>query len=127
MTIAATDVMVGRGIDIAMQLYAEAWDIAPLCYHLAYIQLAARGVPAVVRRADTLTAEFFEAAATPAMGRFLSVNGEAFAAWRAEEPRPDIPVTAPEPPARPPAHRRGQRKTPETSPDQGNLFGDREP
>jgi len=84
MVIAAADVMAGRGVRIGTQLFAEAWDVASLCYHLAYIQISARGIPAIVRRANSLSMEIFESAATPAMHVFLAHNEAAFQAWRAD-------------------------------------------
>jgi hypothetical protein len=87
MVIAAADVMVARGVDIETQLFAEAWDVSSLCYHMAYIQIAARGIPAFVRRANSLSMEIFESAATPAMSKFLAHNEAAFLDWRAEAQR----------------------------------------
>lgn len=84
MVIAAADVLAMAGHDPMQNMYVEATDLSLLAFHMAYLQISARGVPALVRRANSLSLEQFDRAYTPAMMPFLSRHGEAFEAWRAE-------------------------------------------
>lgn len=81
MVLAAADVVEAAGHLPALSLFVEATDISTLAFHMAYLQLACRGVPALVRRADSLSGEEFDRAFTPAMLPFLERHGEAFEAW----------------------------------------------
>ncbi|MCK0197377.1 SAM-dependent methyltransferase [Ancylobacter sp. 6x-1] len=91
MVIAAADALTATGHDIGQALYVEAADLSATAFKMAYLQLAARGVPALVRHADSLRPECFEAAWTPDMVGFLACHGEAFARWRSEA-RPAEPA-----------------------------------
>jgi hypothetical protein len=84
MVIAAADVLDKNGFDPRFTLYVEALDVASLCFKMTYLQLSLRGIPATVRRANTLSLEVFESAYTPALFPFLHKHGEAFARWREE-------------------------------------------
>ncbi|GAB4072290.1 N-6 DNA methylase [Ancylobacter sonchi] len=82
MSIAAADALEAAGHDIGRVLYLEATDLSPLAFKMAYLQLSARGIPALVRHGNSLSLECFEQAYTPAMVRFLAHHGDAFASWR---------------------------------------------
>jgi hypothetical protein len=84
MVIAAADTLTAQGLDIGACLYVEAVDLSLLAFRMAYIQLSARGVPALVQRANSLTRERFDQAHTPAMIPFLARQGEAFERWLEE-------------------------------------------
>ena len=71
MIIAAADVIEKQGFDPHSCLYAEALDVASLCFKMTYLQLSLRGIPATVRHANTLSLEIFESARTPAFLSFL--------------------------------------------------------
>ena len=82
MVLAATDVLEARGIDPRSALYVEALDVSSLCFKMTYRQLALRGIPAMVRHANTLSLEIFESAHTPAFLPFLRQHAEAFRQWQ---------------------------------------------
>jgi type I restriction-modification system DNA methylase subunit len=101
MIIAAADVIAKQGFDIGRQLYVDATDISPMCFKMTYLQASLRGIPATIRRGNTLSLEMFDRAHTPAFLPFYLAHREAFDAWQqpppAEEPRP----AAARPPAQP--------------------------
>jgi N-6 DNA Methylase len=135
MIIAAADVLQARGFDISRHLYVDATDISPLCFRMSYLQASLRGVPAVIRRGNTLSAEMFEMAVTPAFFSFYAANQAAFDAWQRGEGRggaasydaeisqrdAEAQLTEPEPmtPARPAAQDRKRKGKPAR---QLNLF-----
>ena len=61
---------------------------------MTYLQLALRGIPAMVRHGNTLSLEIFESAHTPAFLLFLRQHAEAFRQWQQE-----VRVAAPTPPS----------------------------
>ncbi len=86
MIIAAADVIAKQGFDIGRQLYVDATDLSPLCFKMTYLQLALRGIPATVRRGNSLSLEVFDQAVTPAFLPFYLTHREAFDAWRRGTP-----------------------------------------
>jgi N-6 DNA Methylase len=129
MIIAAADVIAHKGFDIRQTLYVDAIDIAAPCFKMTYLQASLRGIPATIRRGNTLSLEMFEHAITPAFLGFYAFHGEQFDAWQRGERRGgvsyDAEITqqnaaAPEPgPPKPPAEPNPTRQTP---PQQLNLF-----
>lgn len=107
MVIAAADVLERQGFDIARQLYVDATDISPLCFRMTYLQASLRGIPATIRRGNTLSGETFEQARTPAFVPFYLTHREAFDALR-RPPAPAQPGTPPERPPVQPTTYRGQ-------------------
>jgi hypothetical protein len=87
MMIAAADVIERKGFDIARQLYVDGIDISPLCFKMSYLQASLRGIPATIRRGNTLSLEMFEQAVTPAFIGFYATHQERFDAWRRGEGR----------------------------------------
>jgi type I restriction-modification system DNA methylase subunit len=87
MIIAAADVLARKGFDVARQLYVEAIDISPLCFRMSYLQASLRGIPAAIRRGNTLSGEVFETAVTPAFFGFYASHKAAFDAWQRGEGR----------------------------------------
>ena len=67
MVLAAADVMEQQGFSPALHMRVVAQDISQLCFHMCFIQLTFRGIPARVERRNTLSMELFEQAYTPAM------------------------------------------------------------
>jgi len=94
MILAAADVLEAKGIDPRSALYVEALDVSSLCFKMTYLQLALRGIPAMVRHGNTLSLEIFESAHTPAFLLFLRQHAEAFRQWQQE-----VRVAAPTPPS----------------------------
>jgi hypothetical protein len=58
---------------------------------LTYIQLALRGIPAIVRHGDTLAMKMYESAITPAFLTFYRKNRKAFEKWRVEDVAKQLP------------------------------------
>jgi type I restriction-modification system DNA methylase subunit len=80
MLIACADALAGMQIDITRDVLFDASDVSAIAYWMAYLQLSARGVPAVVRRRNSLTLEQFEHQFTPSFTTFWGAHGEAFLA-----------------------------------------------
>jgi hypothetical protein len=55
-----------QGFSPALHMHVVAQDISQLCFHMCYVQLTFRGIPALVERRNTLSMELFEKALTPA-------------------------------------------------------------
>lgn len=85
MLLAAADVLSHRGYDPAQHMLAHAADISTLCYHMCFLQLTMRGIPALVERANSLSLERFEAAWTPPVMPFYERHGRLFP--KREKPR----------------------------------------
>ena len=78
MLLAAADVLERQGFDPTIHLIVKAQDISQLCFHMCFLQLTFRAVPALVERANTLSLEVFESAWTPASFVFHSKHGGLF-------------------------------------------------
>lgn len=87
MIIAAADAIERRGFDIGRQLYVDGTDISAMCFKMTYLQASLRGIPATIRRGNTLTLETFDQAVTPAFLGFYATHRESFDAWRRGEVR----------------------------------------
>ena len=136
MIIAAADVLERKGFDIARQLYVDATDISPTCFKMSYLQASLRGIPATIRRGNTLTLEMFDAAHTPAFIGFYATHTDSFDAWRRGEGREAVsydaeitqqgaePEPEPDEPALPAAPARKRKPDP---PRQLDLFQPKEP
>lgn len=93
MILAVADVLEKRGFDPSVHMLVQATDISPLCYHMTYVQLTLRGIPAAVIRTNTLTMEQFESAWTPQVGPFFEKHGRLFdVPVREERPPPDYTI-----------------------------------
>lgn len=79
MLLAVADVIEAKGFDLATQVWIEAVELSPSTYHLAYIQLTARGLAGLVICGDSLSLETCETALTAAAPFFLAKNGDPFA------------------------------------------------
>ena len=67
MVIAAVDVLYNNyNFNYSRNLFVECSDIDARCVHMAYLQLALVGIPAVVYQRDTLTMETWQHWETPA-------------------------------------------------------------
>jgi hypothetical protein len=134
MIIAAADAIERKGFDIGRQLYVDATDISPMCFRMSYLQASLRGIPAVIRRGNTLSLEMFEQAVTPAFFGFYATHKDSFDAWQRGEGRGAVSYDAeitqrdaeaqlsePEPPSREPPAVQPHQRNPEP-PRQLNLF-----
>jgi hypothetical protein len=63
---------------------------------MTYLQTALRGIPATVRRGNSLSLEVFDQAVTPAFLLFYQANREAFDAWQqgSQKPPQSEPATS---------------------------------
>ena len=71
MILAAADVLERQGFDPAFHMLVKAQDISQICFHMCFLQLTFKGIPALVERANTLSMEVFEQAWTPAALAFF--------------------------------------------------------
>jgi hypothetical protein len=123
MIIAAADAIEAKGFDIGRQLYVDGTDISPLCFKMAYLQTSLRGIPATIRRGNTLSGEVFDIANTPSFAGFYATHKDRFDAWvsgpaghdakisqQNEKAEPDAPETVS--PQRPAAQDRQTRPEP---------------
>jgi hypothetical protein len=108
MIIAAADVIARQGFDVASQIYVDATDVSPMCFKMTYLQAALRGIPATVRRANSLSLEMFDHAVTPAFLPFYQTHRAAFDAWQRgpQETAQDRPAAQDEARHRPSPERR---------------------
>jgi hypothetical protein len=102
---------------------------------MSYLQASLRGIPAIIRRGNSLSLEMFEHAVTPTFLGFYATHKERFDAWQRGEGRGatsyDAEITQqgaeaqlsepePPPPARPAAQDRRRKTKPARQLD---LFG----
>jgi hypothetical protein len=78
MILTAADVLERQGFDPAFHMLVKAQDISQLCFHMCFLQLTFKGIPALVERANTLSMEVFEQAWTPHAFRFYQKHGRFF-------------------------------------------------
>ena len=64
---------------------------------MTYLQATLRGVPATIRRGNTLSLETFDQAVTPPFLSFYNRHRPAFDAWRQEAAAPKPLTSAPAP------------------------------
>lgn len=100
MVIAAADVLEKQGFDIVRQLYVDATDVSATCFKMTYLQASLRGIPATIRRGNTLSREMFDQARTPAFLPFYLTHRAAFDAWfhptpAETQPEPERPTIKP--------------------------------
>jgi hypothetical protein len=128
MIIAAADALASNGFDTGRHLYVDGTDLSAMCFKMSYIQASLRGIPATIRRGNTLSLEVFDHAVTPAFFSFYAIHKDRFDAWRqgthAETNAPDTNAPEPAPGSGPvrtvaPAV---QVRRPTTKPQQLNLF-----
>lgn len=78
MMLAAADVLQKYGYNPTYHMLVQAVDVSPLPFHMCYLQLTWRGIPAQVIRGDTLRAEAYETAWTLATFPFFEHHGSLF-------------------------------------------------
>jgi type I restriction-modification system DNA methylase subunit len=72
MILAAADALKEQGFDPHTQMLVDATDISQLCFHMTYLQLTMRGIPARVERGNSLSLEKYEEAWTPSIVGFCN-------------------------------------------------------
>lgn len=75
MILAAADVIQRAGYDPMRHMLVQAIDVSPLCYWMTFMQCTARGVPAAVFHANSLSLEVFSSAWTTPAYIFHAVHG----------------------------------------------------
>lgn len=78
MVLAAAQTLQDSGFDPGLHMLVNAIDLSPLCFHMTYLQLTLRGIPAFVEHGNTLSGERFARAWTPAATAFYLHHGRLF-------------------------------------------------
>jgi hypothetical protein len=78
MVLAAAQALQDNGFDPGLHMLVNAIDVSPLCFHMTYLQLSLRGIPALVEHGNTLSGERFARAWTPATTAFWLHHGRLF-------------------------------------------------
>ncbi len=97
MILAAADMIEEKGYSVMDTMSAHVTELSRLTYHMLYVQLSLRGIPAAVINGNSLSLEIFDSAYTPAMIPFLGRHGSLFKENKEPEqssaPIPDIQIT----------------------------------
>ncbi len=75
MLLAIADEVVQQGFDLSECLSIEAIELNRTTYHMLFVQLALRGIPAHVVNGNSLTQEIFEESYTPISKYFVHKHG----------------------------------------------------
>lgn len=94
MVLAAADVIEGKGFCPARNLWVEAVELNRATFHMAYIQISARGIAGQVICGNSLSLDVYERVYTAAAPQFLAANGHPFAKQRAAAKAQDIAACA---------------------------------
>ena len=78
MILASADYLEDQGHDILYSMSAQVTELSRMTYHMLYIQLALRGIPASVIHGNSLSLEVFESAYTPSAMIFAQKHGYLF-------------------------------------------------
>jgi N-6 DNA Methylase len=97
MILAAADTLHSHGFDPSLHMLVNAVDLSSLCYHMTFLQLTLRGIPALVEQANSLSLERFEQAWTPATLPFYARHGKLFPAQELRNIEPPKPRMEPTP------------------------------
>lgn len=84
MVLAMADALERQGRDPARHVWVEAVELSRSTFHMAYIQIASRGIAGRIIHGNSLTMEIYDQAFTPAARLFLAANGYPFAQQMAE-------------------------------------------
>jgi hypothetical protein len=76
--LAAADTLAQQGFDPGLHMLVNAIDLSPLCFHMTFLQLTLRGIPALVEHGNTLSGERFARAWTQAATAFYLHHGRLF-------------------------------------------------
>ncbi|WP_018276021.1 N-6 DNA methylase [Teredinibacter turnerae] len=75
MLLSIADQVEAQGFDLSETLSVEAIELNRTTYHMLFVQLALRGIPAHVVNGNSLTQEIFEEAYTPISKYFVNTHG----------------------------------------------------
>lgn len=79
MVLAAADTLEEKGFDPERHVWVRATELSRSTFHMAYIQITARGVAGVVIHGNSISREIFDTAYTAAAPVFVAANGHPFA------------------------------------------------
>lgn len=91
MLIAAADHLHRQGLDPSRHMLAYATELNRLSYHMAFIQLSMKGIPAYVEHGNSLSLERFDGAWTIGARYFYEIHGQLFPEGKVPESRPEPP------------------------------------
>jgi len=97
MVLAAAQALQDSGFDPGLHMLVNAIDLSPLCFHMTFLQLTLRGIPALVEHGNTLSGERFARAWTPATTAFHLHHGRLFPEATASTTQERITDEEPEP------------------------------
>lgn len=99
MILAAADTMERQGFNPSEHLLVHATDISPMCFHMTYLQLTFRNIPAQVVHGNTLSLEVFQSvwtsAALPFSQKHERLFGNAIQAASSNEENQPEPLPQP--------------------------------
>ncbi len=78
MILASADYLEEQGHDITTTMSAHATELSRMTYHMLFVQLSLRGIPAAVIHGNSISLEVFESAYTPAARVFANKHGSLF-------------------------------------------------
>ncbi|WP_120633530.1 N-6 DNA methylase [Ruegeria sp. EL01] len=84
MLLAVADTIEGMGFELETSVWFRATELSRATYHMAYLQLTARGLAGQVIHGNRLSLETYTSAYTAAAPLFFAANGDPFAKRRAE-------------------------------------------
>ena len=84
MLLAAADTIEGMGFELETSVWIRATELSRATYHMAYLQLTARGLAGQVIHGNSISLETYTGAYTAAATVFFAANGDPFAKQRAE-------------------------------------------
>ncbi|WP_170431577.1 N-6 DNA methylase [Ruegeria arenilitoris] len=84
MLLAVADTIEGMGFELETSVWFRATELSRATYHMAYLQLTARGLAGQVIHGNSISLETFTGAYTAAAPVFVGANGDPFAKQKAE-------------------------------------------
>ncbi|MCX8953412.1 N-6 DNA methylase [Ruegeria sp. NA] len=84
MLLAVADTIEGMGFELETSVWFRATELSRATYHMAYLQLTARGLAGEVIHGNSITLETYTGAYTAAAPVFFAANGDPFAKQRAD-------------------------------------------
>jgi len=88
MILACADYLEEQGHDITTTMSVHVTELSRMTYHMLFIQLSVRGIPAAVFHGNSLSLEVYESAYTPAAIIFAGKHGQLFKEAPKEEEKP---------------------------------------
>jgi len=93
MILACADYLEEQGNDIATTMSAYVTELSRMTYHMLFVQLSMRGIPAAVFHGNSLSLEVYESAYTPTAIYFFDKHGQLFDEERKDPEKKSIIIT----------------------------------